>query len=753
MLTKMKRTCSSFHSSWIGFDPIQAYVSLTNTPLQEHQHDDDDYSNRNSNRLAYEIHIWQGNSASTINKVSTDYFLLVIVENFLQAITLTTAANLNATLSANARLFDGSENFCRRISGRSTLDIMSLDFLSHRQSKSSPTQSSKKHPDVNPTKLIQHFLSSWITSPDQTSAAASAASQSLIIDRGRAAATEALVRQKTVERPLTKSNPLHKGRVMARPSNEVRSPAAATAVINSVIVSPRTVFAKSRVVAALAISPRGVMSRSIPWTDGEQQGIGIPDGINTNGSLQSTEHKLRSDVPSLKENSGYRQPGIASTRPHFVPILSVGTLGHARGRESLDSSIPSPSKRLRYTNINSNESSNENIVLPSLPNIKSSSYNPTSILSSPSSTLPRSLPPNTTSSFCPHTVHFPHDINMNSSRDASTSLTESQPQYNSPIGNTTGNSTNTTSSFTNDSRIVSSITFVSNNHPCLPRPLVVVPGLRLNAIQQQKPTNNDPKSQYSDNPRLDSTQHPRRTIDSYRSASSRVQQFMQSSIPTSYVQTDSIQSPGTLISDMSSCSVTLTDSVGSSYYHQKQPSRKFPEMSRLKLGTIKQQQQPISSTSSSRKKGTTRITSLSSRSPYFETGELNTHSYVSSSRDEFHPATPSDVSMMKDLDGIHHVIKEYCNQMLNIEMSSGKQEDEEEPLLSKGTLLDMYRNICTEVIPGARLFISGSPVSQNYSLLREIGITHIINVAGDTCKNMFPDRFNYLTFVLQVRIE
>lgn len=67
---------------------------------------------------------------------------------------------------------------------------------------------------------------------------------------------------------------------------------------------------------------------------------------------------------------------------------------------------------------------------------------------------------------------------------------------------------------------------------------------------------------------------------------------------------------------------------------------------------------------------------------------------------------------------------------------------------SKEGLLDRYRHVCSEVIPNGRIYISGALVSQNYSLLQDTGITHIINVAGDSCRNFYRDSFHYLTFVL-----
>lgn len=69
---------------------------------------------------------------------------------------------------------------------------------------------------------------------------------------------------------------------------------------------------------------------------------------------------------------------------------------------------------------------------------------------------------------------------------------------------------------------------------------------------------------------------------------------------------------------------------------------------------------------------------------------------------------------------------------------------------SKDVLLERYRAVCSIIAPGERIYISGSYVAQNYKLLREKRITHIVNLAGDTCQNFFRSEFSYLTFVLHV---
>lgn len=72
---------------------------------------------------------------------------------------------------------------------------------------------------------------------------------------------------------------------------------------------------------------------------------------------------------------------------------------------------------------------------------------------------------------------------------------------------------------------------------------------------------------------------------------------------------------------------------------------------------------------------------------------------------------------------------------------------EKKNFLSKGALLEKFRNVCSEVVPSARLYLSGATIAQDRTLLKELQITHIVNVAGDSCKNAFPLEFKYITFL------
>ncbi|CAG9322140.1 unnamed protein product [Blepharisma stoltei] len=61
--------------------------------------------------------------------------------------------------------------------------------------------------------------------------------------------------------------------------------------------------------------------------------------------------------------------------------------------------------------------------------------------------------------------------------------------------------------------------------------------------------------------------------------------------------------------------------------------------------------------------------------------------------------------------------------------------------------LDFYDKICSELDDG--LYVGSDRVARDLNLLKANGITHIINCAGNVCKNYYPDDFAYLTFFLK----
>jgi protein-tyrosine phosphatase len=58
-----------------------------------------------------------------------------------------------------------------------------------------------------------------------------------------------------------------------------------------------------------------------------------------------------------------------------------------------------------------------------------------------------------------------------------------------------------------------------------------------------------------------------------------------------------------------------------------------------------------------------------------------------------------------------------------------------------------YEHKCNEVIPG--LYVAGEKIAYNYQKLKEVGITHVINCAGDVCENKFKSELDYLTYYLK----
>jgi hypothetical protein len=102
------------------------------------------------------------------------------------------------------------------------------------------------------------------------------------------------------------------------------------------------------------------------------------------------------------------------------------------------------------------------------------------------------------------------------------------------------------------------------------------------------------------------------------------------------------------------------------------------------------------------------------------------------------------------------IIKMFCINFLKereqnmLQSDVFTQSEDEYNCESKATLLDRYRNVCSEIIPGARIFLSGVAVAQNYNLLKKMKITHILNVGGDTCCNTFHNDFHYLMIMLHV---
>lgn len=59
-----------------------------------------------------------------------------------------------------------------------------------------------------------------------------------------------------------------------------------------------------------------------------------------------------------------------------------------------------------------------------------------------------------------------------------------------------------------------------------------------------------------------------------------------------------------------------------------------------------------------------------------------------------------------------------------------------------------FEKQCSEVLPGA-LFLSGDYVAKNRDLVRQHGITHVLNCVGFICKEYFKGELEYRTYYLQ----
>lgn len=47
------------------------------------------------------------------------------------------------------------------------------------------------------------------------------------------------------------------------------------------------------------------------------------------------------------------------------------------------------------------------------------------------------------------------------------------------------------------------------------------------------------------------------------------------------------------------------------------------------------------------------------------------------------------------------------------------------------------------------LFVGGEQIAYNREVLRAMGVTHVVNCAGDVCVNKYPSDFHYTTYYLK----
>lgn len=83
---------------------------------------------------------------------------------------------------------------------------------------------------------------------------------------------------------------------------------------------------------------------------------------------------------------------------------------------------------------------------------------------------------------------------------------------------------------------------------------------------------------------------------------------------------------------------------------------------------------------------------------------------------------------------------------LNLGVISRDDVPKDETRLKQDKLAK-FEVLCSEVAPG--ICLGGEKVASNRQLLREAGVTHIINCVGMVVPNYFPDDFNYHTLFLK----
>ena len=66
--------------------------------------------------------------------------------------------------------------------------------------------------------------------------------------------------------------------------------------------------------------------------------------------------------------------------------------------------------------------------------------------------------------------------------------------------------------------------------------------------------------------------------------------------------------------------------------------------------------------------------------------------------------------------------------------------------LKKADKLAHFAPLCSQIMPG--IFLGGLQPAHNMTLLKEVGITHVVNCVQSLAANAFPDQFAYLTLDL-----
>ena len=78
-------------------------------------------------------------------------------------------------------------------------------------------------------------------------------------------------------------------------------------------------------------------------------------------------------------------------------------------------------------------------------------------------------------------------------------------------------------------------------------------------------------------------------------------------------------------------------------------------------------------------------------------------------------------------------------------LAAGEIEADEHE--SRAAKLARFDKICSQIVPG-QLFLGSDNVARNLELLKENGVTHILNTAGVACRNYHESHFEYKTLHL-----
>ena len=112
----------------------------------------------------------------------------------------------------------------------------------------------------------------------------------------------------------------------------------------------------------------------------------------------------------------------------------------------------------------------------------------------------------------------------------------------------------------------------------------------------------------------------------------------------------------------------------------------------------------------------------------------------SDANEQAHEAAPPSLKLLKQSAAQTDVSKPSISLNISKALEIPREKTETELRAEK---LKKFENECTRVEDF--LFVGGVAVAQNLELLKGVGITHILNCAGLSSENFFPESFQYTT--------